>query len=105
MNKEVHELKDLISLIAYLKDSEVPVTFTEYLEESVKSAPSHLLVSPPKSMWAIKFHDDLEEYFPTYYRALFKAPKEELPKILNDDIVTTAIVNWRLERLNLRTNT
>jgi len=99
IRKEIsYEKKDLLDLIEYLKGIEIPQEFTTFLDSYYEEAPEILPVSPPRSLWAMMFHEELKGHYPTYYRALFLAPQEELPKIQSDDSVTSAIVAWRFER-------
>jgi hypothetical protein len=94
-----YEKKDILNLIEYLRGIDnIPQEFTHHLESCCQGAPDVLPVSPPTSVWAIQFHDELSTYYSTYYRAIFIAKKEELPKIQNNDSISTAIVAWRLEQ-------
>jgi len=93
-----YEKKDLLNLIEYLKGIDIPQEFVIFLNSYYEEAPEILPVSPPQSMWAMMFHNELKGHYPTYYRALFLSPQEELPKIQSDDSVTSAIVAWRFER-------
>lgn len=93
-----YEKRDLLNLIEYLNGIDIPQEFTSYLDNYYKEAPELFPISPPQSMWGFRFHENIKEHFPTYYRALFLSPQEELPKIQSDDSVTAAIVAWRFER-------